>query len=100
MGLTECFGSRILTTSLWFSTAISIRGRLVLVLPVICDPTIGRLLVKLHHLEEILSNIDYDAIVIGIAPEHFAFPEGALGHQCVEASEELGVHLEGLVSFG
>jgi len=55
------------------------------------------LAIKLRKVEQaILTNPDDDGVALELAPKHW-LPRGALGHQSVEASEELGIHLEGLV---
>jgi hypothetical protein len=59
--------------------------------------TLLGLAIKLRKVEQsVLAKPDDDGVVLELAPKH-RLPEGALGHQRVEASKELGVHLEGLV---
>jgi hypothetical protein len=59
--------------------------------------TLLGLTIKLSKVEQsVLAKPDDDGVVLELAPKHW-LPEGALGHQSVEASEELGIHLEGLV---
>jgi len=59
--------------------------------------TLLGLAVKLRKVEQaILAKPDDDGVVLELAPKH-GLPEGALDHQCVEASDEIGIHLEGLV---
>ena len=59
--------------------------------------TLLGLTIKLRKVEQsVLTKPDDDGVVLELAPKHW-LPKGALGHQSIEASEELGIHLEGLV---
>jgi len=54
--------------------------------------TLLGLTIKLSKVEQsVLAKPDDDGVVLELAPKHW-LPKGALGHQSVEASEELGIH--------
>jgi len=60
--------------------------------------TLLGLTIKLRKVEQaILTKPDDDGVVLKLAPKHW-LPERALSQQCVEASEELGIHFVCLVT--